>query len=279
MGLFDAIGGALGISGDSAMLGGLGLFNGIMGMSSQADVNAQSMQMFQGNQDFQREMRDTQYQSAVKDLSAAGLNPMLAGKVGGNMASGGSSIPSLSAPYGAGMQNALTSATVAKTKADAEAALAMANNQNAQADVTKVNGHLEAQARINSLQSGATASISQSDLTKAQVERMPYEINKILSETNLNRQQEEYVWQQYRNALLTGEQIKATTGNIQLDSALKQLQSTLYSQDINFNVLDLPRRTKESAMHSSAYGSAVPYFHSAGDAARTIGAGIQLMPK
>ena len=150
-----------------------------MGAQSAADTNAMSMQMYQGNQDFQREMRDTQYQAAVKDLNAAGLNPMLAAKTGGNMASGGSSILTLTPPYSAGLQSALNSASVAKTYADADAAKATANNQQANADVTKALGAIKVQSEIDNLRSSAQSSLSQADVNRKSLDLMDYQMDKI----------------------------------------------------------------------------------------------------
>lgn len=67
-------------------LGGVGDY--LLGQKGQRDTNAASAQMAQKQMDFQERMRNTSYQAAVKDMEAAGLNPMLA------YSQGGASVPS-----------------------------------------------------------------------------------------------------------------------------------------------------------------------------------------
>jgi len=61
---------AAGVSGAASLLGGI--------LGNRANKNAAQAQM-----EFQERMRATQYQTAVSDLKAAGLNPMLAYTQGG----------------------------------------------------------------------------------------------------------------------------------------------------------------------------------------------------
>ena len=88
----DAMLGALGDLGSAAIGGGLSF----LGQSSANQYNAQAAR---DQMAFQERMRDTQYQSAVKDLRAAGLNPM--------MAYGNIHTASPSGALGVGAQNTL----------------------------------------------------------------------------------------------------------------------------------------------------------------------------
>lgn len=70
-----------------AILGGLSVAADIFGADSarqgQREANETNLQIAREQMGFQREMSDTAYQRAVKDMKAAGLNPMLALMRGG----------------------------------------------------------------------------------------------------------------------------------------------------------------------------------------------------
>ena len=84
----DSISGAVGDMATSVLGGGISY----LGQSSANSMNQQIAQMTtsanaaeaQKNRDWQERMRATQYQTAVQDLMAAGLNPMLAYSQGGS---------------------------------------------------------------------------------------------------------------------------------------------------------------------------------------------------
>lgn len=116
MGMFDGIAGA-------ALGGVTSLVGGILTNNAQKDIAQNAMnfsaQQSQAQMDFQERMRSTQYQTAVDDLKAAGLNPMLA------YTQGGAGTPSGSAAVGqqAQLKNpteglAHSAATIANIKAD-----------------------------------------------------------------------------------------------------------------------------------------------------------------
>jgi hypothetical protein len=82
------------------------------------DFNAAQAQL---NRDYQTQMSNTAYQRQVQDMSAAGLNPMLAYIKGGGASSPSGStatatVPSYTSPVTGAIQGRLTSAQSAKTE-------------------------------------------------------------------------------------------------------------------------------------------------------------------
>lgn len=76
MGLFDSIGKSLGVSGGD-------LFGGVMELGGSYYQNKEAKKAAQRQMDFQERMSNTAYQRSMGDMRAAGLNPMLAMKLGG----------------------------------------------------------------------------------------------------------------------------------------------------------------------------------------------------
>lgn len=60
-----------------------GVASGVLGMLGAKDANEAAAEEARKNRAFQREMSNTAYQRGMKDMRRAGLNPMLAAKVGG----------------------------------------------------------------------------------------------------------------------------------------------------------------------------------------------------
>jgi len=90
------------------------LLVGGLGYLAQQDTNAANAGASQQQMDFQERMSNTAYQRQVKDMEAAGLNPMLAYVKGGGASSPSGSMATYQNPVSAGAQ-AATSAQIPST--------------------------------------------------------------------------------------------------------------------------------------------------------------------
>lgn len=141
-----AIGGAIGgaISGSSAERGAKERNNAQIGMTRE-------------QMEWQQNMSDTAHQREMLDLQRAGLNPILSGR-GGASTGGGGAAPQLENALGAGVASAqqakLIQAQVQQAESAAELNTASAMKARAEAWQTANYGGPEAEARINSAQSG-----------------------------------------------------------------------------------------------------------------------------
>lgn len=89
--------------------------------------------------DFQREMSDTSYQRQVKDLAAAGINPMLVTKLGGASTPPGA-MPSFVNPAAMAAQSfsAVQSSSAAKQQAETAETLSLGQLEKIEAEVSNI---------------------------------------------------------------------------------------------------------------------------------------------
>ena len=105
-----AIGGAL--SGTAGLGTALSLGSSAASYLGQKKANEMNRDLSREQMQFQREMSNTAYQRAMDDMREAGLNPILAGKLGGASTPGGS-MPVMHSEAGAGVQGGMQGLTTA----------------------------------------------------------------------------------------------------------------------------------------------------------------------
>lgn len=153
MGILSSLGEL--VSPGLGMLGTLGEF--VLGRNDQASANEENKNLSREQMAFQERMSNTSYQRAVKDMQAAGLNPMLAYSQGGASTPTGSlarvepkaPVGASTALAAANVQNAM--AQVAKTRADTELVIAQANKTKSETYDASVNSAYRA-AEVKELQ-------------------------------------------------------------------------------------------------------------------------------
>lgn len=218
-----------GASGLAALASG-GL--GYLGQSSANAANQQNVESqiaFQerANQkamDFSERMANTQWQRGVQDMSAAGINPMLA------YSKGGASAPSgvTSAGAAATMQNAMAPALTSAVSA--MQGLAQVDYIRAQTDRTRIQAAHDAalfgkttQEEITS-QSAEEVNRKQAVRIDEEIKRIRAEVVRIAKQNDLTEAETSRVLADIPNVVLRGGQIRADTANANANAALRNLE-------------------------------------------------------
>ena len=106
----------------------------VSGFLGQQETNATNRQIASENTDFQERMSNTAYQRQVKDMQAAGLNPMLAYLKGGGASTPTGSITQVQNPYAAGVASGESAARSFLTQKQVPKAVAETKNIGAQTE-------------------------------------------------------------------------------------------------------------------------------------------------
>lgn len=163
MGLLPVLGGIAGGVGGFFLGGPAGAAGGAVlgaGVGDQMDTNARNIELAREFRDWQGMMANTAYRRAMADMKAAGLNPILAGKLGG------AETPSVSAPQ--------MEAVTPKAVASAQGMMGLQNQiQKTQSDIGVNQTTMELQ-NAQKIQAAANARQAESQ-AQLNMAKTPYE--------------------------------------------------------------------------------------------------------
>lgn len=188
------------------------VFNNTLALDRQHDAQNFSADQAAQSRSWQEEMSNTQYQRQVADLSAAGLNPMLAYMKGGASTPSGATATSGIASTGSGVNLPGAAATASQINLQN----AQEDSLRAQAEKTKAE-----EAEIRARTPTHAVSIEQ---MKQQMEQSKAEIQKIIQDTSTSGFTAKNLEQQTENLRAQLPQIEAMINNLKAMTRLSGAQ-------------------------------------------------------
>jgi hypothetical protein len=204
---------------------------GGLGYLAQQDTNAQTQASSQHQMDFQERMSNTAYQRQVKDMQAAGLNPMLAYVKGGGASSPSGSMATYQNPVSAGAQ-AATSAQIPSTIRN-----------------------IQQQTRQSSAQTDYLSG-AQTELTNQQINNLKTDNDKVKQIIINLKQEYQNLFKQNLNLTEVGNQLRESVNLMksQITNFGALTSSTQFQAEVNKFNAELLKMDTEAAKQAGNFG-------------------------